>query len=783
MFRSRLPVLIAAVWCALSAGAVSAQTPLPVALPTISGTVVDPTGAALAGAVVRITSRDATTLATVYTDAAGAFTVTIPDGSAQISIAAAGFLDRHTPLARLEGPRPTFTLGVAGIHEAVNVEGGNGYGIPQAPSAMRTPTPLRDVPQAVSIVTRDLIADQGMQGIGDVVRYMPGVGIAQGEGNRDTPVLRGQSTTADFFVDGVRDDVQYVRDLYNVERVEALKGPNAMIFGRGGAGGVINRVTRQADWARQTELTLQIGSWDQKRLAADTGWSFSPAVASRVTGVYEDSGSYRDGAGVKRYGVNPTAAWRLAPRTFVRAGYEYFHDERTADRGVSSLDGAPLETAPSLFFGDPSRSPVRATLNVATASLEHVFVRGGSLRTRLSAGAYDKFYQNVFPGAANGTAQTVQISAYNLATDRQNIFSQTDVIVPGRTGALVHTLLVGAELGRQVTDNFRSTGYFTGLGPGVTSVSAPLDRPTINLPVDFRQSATDADNHGLATTVAVYAQDQIRLARAFEVVAGVRVERFEMELTDNRTGTTLTSSDTLFSPRAGLIYKPVADLSIYTSYSRSYIPRAGEQLSSLTATAQALEPEVFRNYEVGAKWDAAASLALTLAMYRLDRGNVAIADPHDPARSLLVDGQRAHGLEIGWTGAVTPKWAIAGGYAWQEGEITRSLSSSAEAGASLAQLPRHSVSLWNRYQIVPRASAAVGIVHRGDAFTSTDNRVVLPAFTRVDAGLFVNVTTHLRAQVNVENVLDARYFASAHSNTNITPGRPRALRVALIVRP
>lgn len=780
MSRPSRAALVAAC-CLLTAGSLSAQTPPADSARVLRGTVVDPSGAPVAGADVTLTSGDGTALAQTVTDGGGKFALPLQAAGNRLSIAAPGFAVRHEPVSRLAAPDTVFVLAIAGVRYAVSVEGRTGYGEPQAPSAMRTPTPLRDVPQSISIVTRRLIADQGMQGIGDVVRYMPGVGFAQGEGNRDTPVLRGQSTTADFFVDGVRDDVQYVRDLYNVERVEALKGPNAMIFGRGGAGGVINRVTRQADWAGQTEITLRTGSWNQRRVTADTGWSFSPSLAGRVTGVYEDSDSYRDGVGVTRYGMNPTAAFQLAPRTVVRAGYEYFHDERTADRGVSSLAGAPLDTDPSLFFGDPSRSPVRATVNVATIALDHTLVRGGSLRNRLSVGAYDKFYQNVFPGAVDGAAGTVRISAYNNATDRRNIFNQTDLILPARTGAITHTILIGTEFGRQVTDNFRNTGYFGGAGATATAMFAPLDRPTVDVPLEFRQSATDADNHGVATTAAVYAQDQIRIARPLEIVAGLRVERFGVEFTNNRTGAVLSSADTFVSPRAGVIYKPDGDVSIYASYSRSYIPRAGEQLSSLSVTTQALEPETFDNYEVGTKWDVTPSLALTFAAYRLDRGNVAVADPNDPAQSILVDAQRTRGLEIGWSGAVTPAWSVAGGYALQDGEITRSLSANAAAGATLAQLPRHSLSLWNRYQFHPRVGAGIGVIHRGDAFTSTDNRVVLPSFTRVDAGLFIGLTDRLRAQMNVENVLDTRYFASAHNNTNITPGSPRAIRVALVI--
>ncbi len=341
---------------------------------------------------------------------------------------------------------------------------------------------------------------------------------------------------------------------------------------------------------------------------------------------------------------------------------------------------------------------------------------------------------------------------------------------------------MGAELGRQETDNFRQTGFFSSLGAGVTSFNAPLASPTISLPVEFRQNATDADNHGVTTVASAYVQDQIALSKRVEAVVGLRFDSFQASVRNNRTGADFASDDGLLSPRVGLIYKPASPLSLYSSYSLTYLPRAGEQLSSLSLTNQALDPEEYRNHEVGAKWDVVPSLSFTAALYRLDRGNVIVPDPADPTVSLLVDAQRTKGLELGVNGNITPAWSIAGGYAYQDGEITRAISATAQAGASLAQLPAHSLSLWNKYEFSPRVAAALGVIYRGDAFTSTDNLVVLPEWTRADAALYYNLTSKIRAQINIENLFDASYYLNAHSNTNISPGSPRAVRFALTTR-
>jgi len=765
-----IPFLLAAVLLAVPHAARSATPSDPP--PALSGIVVDASGAAVPGAAVVLRQPHQPPRET-FTDAAGQFQFdNVVPTSATLSVSLPQFQPATVQLAH-PGPGVRVLLEPAPVREEVTVRG-SGSVVARSVTATRTDTPLRDVPQAVAIVSAGAIAEQGMRSMADVVRYLPGVGMAQGEGNRDTPVLRGNSSTADFFVDGVRDDVQYFRDVYNVERVEALMGPNAMVFGRGGAGGVINRVTRQAGPVPAGETTLQLGTFGDRRATADVGRSLTSALAARVTGMYESADSYRDGVSLERYGVNPTLALSAGPATTIRLGYEHFHDRRTADRGVSSFQGRPLDVAPETFFGDPDASESNATVNSVTAGIDHRFA-ALVVRSRLRYADYDKFYQNVFPGAVNTAGTHVALSAYNNQTDRRNLFSQTDVEFSARTGGVQHRLLAGVELGRQETDNERLTGYWG----SATSLSVPLTDPRTSRPATYRASATDANNHGVATTAAAYLQDQVEITRYLEAVLGLRYERLDVDFRNNRTGETMTSSDSPVAPRAALIVKPADAVSVYTSYGVTYLPRAGEQLSSLSLTNRSLDPERFVNYEVGAKWDPTPHLSATAAVYRLDRTNVAVPDPADPARSLLVDGQRCKGVELGVTGRVIRRWAVLAAYAYQEGEITQSLSATAQAGARPAQLPAHTVSVWNRYDLGDRLGAGVGVIHRGSIFTSTDNTVALPGFTRVDGAVFTTLSRRLRAQLNVENLFGVRYYASAHSNTNIMPGAPRSARVSL----
>lgn len=745
----------------------------------VTGLVVDTTGGAVPGAVVILHHGDIDRQA--VTDGTGRFAFPdAPTGRVTLTIT----LDQFAPVTLdLDTLRHDLriTLEPQRVAEQVIVRAT----APQAErhaSALKTLTPLRDVPQAITVVTQAAIAEQAMSGLGDVVRYVPGIGAGQGEGNRDQLYFRGNSSTSDFYVDGVRDDVQYFRDLYNVERVEALKGPNAMLFGRGGVGGVINRVTRQADWTRVREATLQAGSFDARRATIDLGEGLADATALRLTGVYEDSSSYRAGVGTTRYGLNPTAAFALPGHTVVKLGYEFFHDERTADRGVPSSSGRPFDTNRSTFFGDPRTSTSEASVHAVGALVERTFDNAVVVRNRTRFADYEKFYQNVYPGAVSAAAATVAISAYNNRTSRQNLFNQTDVLLAWHLGRVRHNLVAGAEFGRQDTGNFRETGYFTGVGPNATSFSAPLTAPTISVPVTYRQSPTDADNDGVATMAAAYAQDEVVLTPRVQAIVGLRYDRFAVRFRNNRTSSAIDSADGLWSPRVGIVVKPVAPVSLYASYTLAHQPRAGEQLSSLTLTTRALAPEEFRNYEVGAKWEVRPMLTVTSAVYRLNRTNVFVPDPVDPSRSQLVDGQRTEGVEMGVDGNLAARWAVLGAYAWQRGEITRTLSATAKAGARLAQVPTHTFSLWNKYTLARAWGVGLGIIRRSDMFTSTDNTVALPAFTRVDGAVFLGVSRALRAQLNVENLFDAYYYSSANNNNNITPGSPRAIRLTLTTR-
>lgn len=644
-------------------------------------------------------------------------------------------------------------------------------------TATKTDTPLVDIPQSLTVLGADLIADQSFRSIADVVRYTPGVLIGQGEGHRDQITLRGNNTTADFFLDGVRDDVQYYRNLYNLERIEILKGPNALIFGRGGGGGVVNRVLKRPTGERFAAAEVSADTFGGWRIAGDANAPIANSAGLRLNAFYESSRNHRDQFELERYAANPTFRWQLGATTTLDLSYEYAFDDRLVDRGVPSLDGRPLEGFDSAFLGEPDVNRAEFEGHFASAGLTHEFSGGLKSNTKVVYGVFDKFYRNAFPAtpvtSGAGGVQSLGVEAYFDPTERRNFFIQNDLVWDLRAGPFSHKVLVGAEIGDQRTENERINGFFDS---GVATTSSgrrtvvPLSDPLFIPPIAFRAGPGNRAILTEADVYAAYVQDQAKIGKHVELLAGVRYDRFKLDLADRHSGASFTRTDGVFSPRGALIVKPAPTASLYGSYSRSFLPQSGDQFLSLDASLAALEPEKFDNYEVGAKWDISNRLSATMAVYRLDRTNTRA--PGAAAGSVVATGaQRSRGLEVGLVGAVTDRLSVLAGYTIQEAEITRT-TSAAPAGRKVPQAPRHHLTVWGRYDLSDRFGFGLGIQRQGESFASISNAVVLPAYTRVDAALYLALNDRVEAQVNVHNLFDTDYFPTAHNDNNITVGEP-----------
>ena len=670
------------------------------------------------------------------------------------------------------------------------------YGARSTRSATRTDTDIRNVPQAITVISESQIEDQALRSIADVLTYVPGAMPGTGEANRDQITLRGNNTTADFFLDGLRDDAQYFRDLYNAERIEVLRGPNAMIFGRGGGGGVVNRVTKRASGNAYNEFAIAADSEGGYRLTGDVDLPIGTGAGLRVNGVYEDGESFRRGVELERYGLNPTVGLTFGDRTRIDLAYEFFHDRRTTDRGVPSFNDRPLEGADRLFFGDPQDSYADVDVHIGSFAVEHRLTDNLTVRNRTQYADYDKFYQNIFPGALNETTNRVSISGYKDIAQRENLISQTDLVWDGLIGGIDQTILFGFELGRQETLSRRLNGFFQLPGEPTrrSSLSVPVANPTIDADVVFLPFNTTSTctpplttactasnfNDSEATIAAVYVQDQIRLSDAFEIVAGLRFDRFEMEATNLNNNVRLNRVDELLSPRLGLIFRPVPSLSLYASYSRSYLPSSGDQFTSLDVTSASLKPERFDNYEMGAKWEPIEGLLASVAIYQLDRTNTRAAGP-TPGSIVLTGAQRSRGIEIGLERHINDNWQVSAGYALQDAEITET-TSAAPAGRQVPLVPRHQFSAWNRYNVSDRLGFGLGLIARSKVYSAISNAVTLPGYARVDGAVYFELAEGIEAQLNVENLLGEDYFSTAHNDNNIAPGAPRTARATLRMR-
>jgi catecholate siderophore receptor len=651
-----------------------------------------------------------------------------------------------------------------------------GYRAQRSATVTKTDTPLRDVPQSVQVVPEELIKDQGMKSMAEIIRYVPGASMNPGEGGRDQPVLRGISTSADFFVDGLRDDALYFRDPYNAERIEILKGPSGMTFGRGGAGGVVNRVTKRPFAQPLTQAEVTLGSWEDRRASVDVNERVGK-VGLRVNGVAEASNGFREGFQLRRSGLNPVVAFAAGSDTLVTLGAEHFEDRRTTDRGVPALNGRPYDGPRATFFGDPAQSPSTAIVDALTGRVETALGAGLLLRNSFSVTRYDTMRQNVQPNSVvNPGTGKLNLSAYSQANLRTNGFNQTELEAKVPMGGMEHLLLAGLELGHQDSDNVRLTGYF---GNAATlAVDAADPRGSVSR---WAAASSDTNNRVRANVGALYLQDQITLAAQWKATLGLRYDRYSVALDDRSAANVdLARTDQAVSPRAGLVYQPDDRSSYYASYSFAFLPSS--ETLSLAANNAELKPEHATNWEVGGKWDLSPRFTLTAAVFRLDRAEVKSKDPMDATRLVLSGLQRTEGVEVGFQGRVTDRWQVYGGLAHLDARVLKATGGSATAaavpaGTRVALVPRLAASWWNKVEVGAGWAVGLGLVHQSGTWASTSNAVTLPGFTRADGALFCKVGQRGRAALNVENLFDRHYYSTAGNDYNIIPGTPRRVQL------
>jgi len=710
--------------------------------------------------------------------------------TSRLSSSAASLLTLATSAVFAQAPSTAADDGKQLPTVRVKASRGSEYAPATSSAATRTAAALRDVPQAVNVIPEELIRDQAAHSLQDVLQNVPGVGLSSGDGQRDQVTIRGFTAIADQFIDGIRDDALYFRDLSNIERVEVIKGPAAVLYGRGSSGGLINRVTKKPQPGSFGELTLNLGSHDLRRVALDANGQAGDGIAVRVTGAHEDSGCYRDQGFVRRTSVAPSLAARLGTDTQLLVQLEHATDRRITDFGIPSYNGRPVDVAPGTYYGsgDARRDDQTSTeVSSATATLEHRFSESLSLRNVTRRYRYDLDRNNTQPSGTVDTAtMTVGRSRGHVLREEDGWFNQTELSLRQTLAGLQHDWLAGVEIGRQNKDqNFISQN-------NIDSVS--LFNPGRVVPPAMSDAVLAAANpaHSVFDVVGVYLQDQLTLSPQWKALLGVRYDVFDQSTTFARTGAPLSRKDKTWSPRAGLVWQPSERASYYLSLSKSYQP-SGENFA-LAANNASNDPEQTRNVEVGSKLDFFdGALAVTASLFNLQRTGIKTTDPANPSVLVNVGEQRTRGLELTASGRLPGGWDLSAGYAYLDGRITRSNATQTSPQTPVVQIPlqgkrpsltpRHSASLWAVKQLGGGFGAGGGLRYSADRYASPSNAVVLPGYVTADLAAYYR-SRSVDVALNLKNAANRRYIVSGHGGNDnlLVPGAPRALELSATYR-
>jgi catecholate siderophore receptor len=657
-------------------------------------------------------------------------------------------------------------------------------------NALKTPRPVIDVPQSLSIYTTEKMTHQGFTSIGDLIDYAPGVNNSQGEGHRDAIVFRGVRSTADFFIDGVRDDVQYYRPLYNLEQVELLRGPNALFFGRGGTGGILNRVTKKGVLGESfTEYKASINSFGEFDAQIDSNFETGDYSAFRINAFYERLDNHRDFYDGERIGVNPTARFDLSAAMTINVSYEYVDHQRFIDRGIpTGADGRPVEALKDFVFVDPEQNTAELEAHLLRATVQHTFLDNLKGNFSLFYGDYDKMYVNVYPSGYDqiNTPDQITLDGYIDTMVRQNLILSGNLIGEFTTGDIEHTVITGVEVINTSSDQDRYNTFWntTQDDNEVFSITRPLTLRN-NVGVNaFGEATTNSyttdlndDTRVDIDVLSAYIQDEIQITERWDIILGARFDSFDIEVFNVKANETRSRKDEEVTPRLGLVFKPMENVSVYASYSESFLPRSGEQFANINGSNNQLDPNTFTNSEIGVKWDLNPNLNLSVSAFEITQSSPQVADD-DPSTLDVIDSDIT-GFEAELQGKLLENWYVSAGYSYLDGE---QVNRSGPTGLRPRELPEHMFSLWNTYVVNEQLGLGLGFTHQGESYVNNSNSAEMPSYTRFDAAVYYNLSETLRLQLNVENLTDETYFPYAHSTHQVSVGAPLNARITFIGR-
>lgn len=674
---------------------------------------------------------------------------------------------------------------------------GANYAPADSTTAAKVNTPLRDIPQTVNVVTQEVMRDQGARSVQDVMKTVPSVGLATGDGQRDATVIRGFSALYDIYLDGVRDDAQYFRDLYNIERVEVLKGPAAALYGRGSSGGLINLVTKKPSFTAGGDVGVTFGSHGLKRTDFGINQPVNDNLAVRLDGAVEDSDSYRTNGYVRSQALSPSILWKDADQSLLLQ-FNYQHQERNIDFGVPGLafTGRPADVPRNTYYGaaDANRlDHTISTMEASTIQYKRRLSDATEFTNTLRYYDYSLDRRHTRIGSVNdsGAVPLALLSRGAVQRYEHGWFNQSEISHDVALGDTTHKLLFGIEVGEQGRFQAVTNAATNRAGYSFsTPVFAPVGR---NLPyeVPLSQASAPTTGYTVNTTRSAYVQSLSTWTPTIKTLVGLRYDAFGQKYDDQLPANAdLSRTDRNISPRAGLVWQPTTTQSFYVSGTRSYQP-SGEAGPLATNNAE-LKPEQSTNWEVGSRtdlFDGAASV--TAAIYQLTRSDVKYTDPV-LNKLVNIGEQRARGLELSFAGQIAPGLQLLAGYSYLQTDVTRGVGtvtapfSSARPtplqGKTLALAPRSSLSLWLLKSLdawVPGVQIGGGITARSYEYANVDNAVRLPGYLTADMAVYWRPAPKgWSAAVNLKNVFDRRYYVSANNDVGILPGAPRSIELS-----
>jgi iron complex outermembrane receptor protein len=635
------------------------------------------------------------------------------------------------------------------------------YTVPDANTATRTDTPIRDIPQSIQVIPRQVLEDQNTQRIQDALQNVSGVSKQGNYGGTDAGGFNLRGFTQEVtFRNGLRDNTFYsITDVANIDRIEVLKGPASVLFGQAEPGGIINIITKQPLSEPYYSVNFSAGNFDFYRPTIDLSGPLNEdkSLLYRLNLAYQNSDSFRDFNSTERILIAPTLKWEISDRTILNLDFEYLHNEFTFDRGIPSIGDRPADIPIERFLGYPSLDDYGGTHYRAGYRLEHQFSDNLSLRNAFFVSSFKEAGPSVDNNGSLIDDRFLPKAFYDGEGIRENYTLQTELVGKFSTGKISHQLLFGVDLNRITAYN----NY-----PGVALPDIDIFNPNYNVTLP-----SELDPFLFISRVislGIYLQDQVTLADNLKLLVGGRLDFSEQEDIFPLDGDTSEQSDDAFSPRIGIVYQPIGPLSLYASYSSSFLPTIG-----LSATNTPFEPQRGNQYEIGVKADITENLFATFAAFHLTKSNILTTDPNDPNFSIQVGEQRSQGIEFDLTGEILPGWNYIAAYAYTDAEVSE--DNAIAVGNRLANVPENAASLWTTYRIQDGnwqgLGFGLGLYYVGDRNADLENTAILPNYFRTDAAIFYE-TERWKAGLNFTNLFDETYYETSQSRDIIYPGAP-----------